>query len=162
MEFNGAHLHLLLNHVPILGVVAAAGLLTVALFVRRELLTKAALWILVVAGVVAVPVYLSGEEAEDIVEELGVAHAVIEAHEEAALMALIALGGLAVVALGFLWWARSRREVPRWVTGTMWLLALAGAYQAAVTAYLGGQIRHTEIRPPEVRQQLEASPGEGV
>lgn len=158
MELNAAHVHLLLNHVPILGAVTAAGLLTLALFFRRQVLTKASLWVLGVAGVVAVPVYLSGEEAEDIVEELGVAHAVIEAHEEAALLAVLGLGALALVALGTLWWLGHRREAPRWITGTMWVLALVGAGLAGWTAYLGGQIRHTEIRPPEVRQQLEASP----
>lgn len=163
MEFNAAHLHLLLNHVPILGAVAAALLLTLALFVRRQVLTKAALWFLAVAGVVSVPVYLSGEEAEDIAEELGAAHAVIESHEEAALLTLISLGALGLLALGFLWWTSHQYEVPRWVTGTMWVLAAGGAVLAARTAYLGGQIRHTEIRPPEVRQQLEgASVGEGV
>lgn len=163
MEFNAAHLHLLLNHVPILGAVAAALLLTLALFVRRQVLTKAALWFLAVAGIVAVPVYLSGEEAEDIVEELGAAHAVIESHEEAALLTLIALGVLGLLAVGFLWWTSHQYEVPRWVTGTMWILATIGAVLAARTAYLGGQIRHTEIRPPEVRQQLEeASGGENL
>jgi uncharacterized membrane protein len=163
MEFNAAHLHLLLNHVPILGAVAAALLLTLALFVRRQVLTKAALWTLAVAGVVSVPVYLSGEAAEDIVEELGAAHAVIESHEEAALLTLIALGALGLLAVGFLWWTSHQYEVPRWVTGTMWILASIGAVLAARTAYLGGQIRHTEIRPPEVRQQLEeASVGEDL
>lgn len=163
MEFNAAHLHLLLNHVPILGAVAAAILLTLALFVRRQVLTKAALWFLAVAGVVSVPVYLSGEGAEDIAEELGAAHAVIESHEEAALLTLIALGVLGLLAVGFLWWTSHQYEVPRWVTGTMWILAAGGAFLAARTAYLGGQIRHTEIRPPEVRQQLEeASVGEDL
>lgn len=157
MEFNAAHLHLLLNHVPILGAVAAALLLTLALVVRRQVLTKAALWFLAVAGVVSVPVYLSGEGAEDVAEELGVAHAVIEAHEEAALLALIALGALGLLAVGLLWWTSHLYEVPRWVTGTMWILAALGAVLAARTAYLGGQIRHTEIRPPEVRQQLEGA-----
>ncbi len=163
MELNAAHLHLLLNHVPILGAVVAALLLTLALFVRRQVLTKAALWFLAVAGVVSVPVYFSGEAAEDIVEELGAAHAVIESHEEAALLTLIALGALGLLAVGFLWWTSLQYEVPRWVTGTMWILATVGAVLAARTAYLGGQIRHTEIRPPEVRQQLEeASVGEDL
>lgn len=160
MELNAAHVHLLLNHVPILGAVAAAALLTLALFVRREVLTKAALWTLTVAGIVAVPVYLSGEEAEEIAEDLGVAHSVIESHEEAALVTVIALGSLGLLALGFLWWSSRQYEVPRWVTGLMWILAAGGAFLAGRTAYLGGQIRHTEIRPPEVRQQLESGSGE--
>ena len=159
MEFNAAHLHLLLNHVPILGAVAAAGLLTLAFLVRREVLTKAALWTLAVAGVVAVPVYLSGEQAEDIVEELGAPHAVIEPHEEAALITVIVLGALALGAIGALWWISHQRRVPRWLTGTMWVAAAIGALMAGRTAYLGGQIRHTEIRPPEVRQELESATG---
>lgn len=160
MEFNAAHLHLLLNHVPILGAVAAAGLLTLAFLVRREALTRAALWTLAVAGVVAVPVYLSGEQAEDIVEELGAPHAVIEPHEEAALITVIVLGVLGLGAIGALWWISHRRTVPRWLTGTAWVLAAVGAVLAGRTAYLGGQIRHSEIRPPEVRQELESASGE--
>lgn len=160
MELNAAHVHLLLNHVPILGAVAAAFLLTLAFFVRRELLTKAALWTLAVSGVVAVPVYLSGEEAEGIVEELGAPDAVIEPHEEAALWTVLVLGALALAALGLLWWLSHRRETPRWLTTSAWAAAMLGAVLAGRTAYLGGQIRHTEIRPPEVRQQLGAPDGE--
>ena len=155
MELNAAHVHLLLNHVPILGAVVAALLLTLAFLVRRELLTKAALWTLAVSGVVAVPVYLSGEGAEDVVEELGTPEAIIEPHEEAALWTVLVLGALALAALGLLWWLSHRRDTPRWLTTSAWAAAMLGAVLAGRTAYLGGQIRHTEIRPPEVRQQLE-------
>lgn len=160
MEFNAAHLHLILNQIPVLGAVIAAVLLTLALFFRREVLTKASLWALGVAAVVGVPVYLSGEEAEDIVEELGVAHAVIESHEEAALLTLIVLGVLGLAALGALAWLRGRRQVPGWLTGTMWVAALVAGFLSVRTAFLGGQIRHTETRPPEVQRQLEAAAAE--
>ena len=59
----------------------------------------------------------------------------------AALAVTIGLGVLSLVAFGrFL-----RRDVPRWAIATLFVLTLGASGLMAVTANLGGQIRHTEI-----------------
>jgi uncharacterized membrane protein len=143
---SAPHIHLILNHFPVVGAAAAAGLLTLAALMRRDVLARAGLWALVVSAAVAVPVYLSGEGAEDVVEELGVAEAVIEAHEEAALLALVALLVLGAVSASALWLYRRRRAVPRKLVVGLWVLSLGAGLLVARAANRGGEIRHTEIR----------------
>lgn len=143
---SAPHVHLILNHFPVVGVVAAAGLLTLAVLMRRDVLTRAGLWALAVSAAVAVPVYLSGQSAEEVVEEMEIAESVIEAHEEAALITLVALLVLGAVAASTLWLYRRRGRIPRKAAIALWVLSLGGAVLAARTANLGGEIRHTEIR----------------
>jgi uncharacterized membrane protein len=143
---NPAHLHLVLNHFPVVGTVTAVALLTLALVMKRSVLARAGLWALIVSGLMAIPVYLAGEGAEDVVEEVGVAHSVIEAHEEAALVVLVALLVLAALSAGVLWLHRHRAEIPRKLTIGVWVLSLVAGFLVVRLANLGGEIRHTEIR----------------
>jgi predicted RND superfamily exporter protein len=92
------------------------------------------------------PVYLTGEPAEEVVEHLpGVAESFIESHEDAAKFSLIltlATGALAFVALWFQKSESRRRLVNFGVMG----LATVAFLSLAYTANLGGKIRHSELR----------------
>jgi uncharacterized membrane protein len=140
-----AHIHLLSNHIPVLGTFFGLLLLLYGVLAEKQEVSRASLGLFVLSGLGAVVAYLSGEESEDVVEGLsGGAEAFIEAHEEAALIALVAgivLGVAALLVLVFL-----RKQTPRWATITMLVLALVTGGVMAWTATLGGQIRHTEIR----------------
>ena len=147
---NSAHIHLLLNHIPVLGTFLALALLLASLPRHNVPRTRSALWLLVVLGIVTVGVFLSGEPAEDAVEGLaGVSEPLIESHEEAALASTIALGTLATFAVSALLWFR-RRTLPRWVMLGSLAATMIVAGMMAWTANLGGQIRHTEIRGGDV------------
>lgn len=140
-----AHLHLLINHLPVLGTVFGILLLLYGMLAEKHEVTQASLGLFVLVGLGAVVAYLSGEGAEDVVEGLpGVAESIIETHEEAALIALVAaivLGVAALLVLVFL-----RKQTPRWAVVTTLVLALGTAGVMAWTANLGGQVRHTELR----------------
>jgi hypothetical protein len=143
---TAAHLHLVLNHAPLFGVVFAVLGLAWALVRSNDGVARASLGLLVLAGLLVVPVYLTGEEAEDIVEDqVGVSHDAIEAHEEAALGSAVAVGIVGLLGLALLVGFRGR-EVPRSMTGLMLVLALAAAGWIGYVANLGGQINHPEIR----------------
>ena len=144
---NGAHLHLLLNHLPVLGTLFGLGILAIALWRRNDTLRRTGLALLVLAGVTAGAAFLTGEPAEDAVEGK-VAGQAIEAHEEAAEAALWGAGILAVLSAGAL--LRWRREVPQAVAGGLLVGALATSGLMAWTANLGGRIRHPEIGAPSV------------
>lgn len=140
------HLHLLLNHIPVVGALFALLLFGAALLLRETVSTKFALSFTAALAAIAVAVYFTGGPAEEAVEKLaGVTERSIERHEESAELTTIAisiLGGLALVALIVF---RAKRP-PRWVSlaglvGTVAVSALMGW-----TANLGGQIRHTEIQ----------------
>ena len=55
-----SHLHLVLNHVPVIGSVIAFGLLLLAVLRRSADLRRAALEIVVLVGLFSLPAYLSG------------------------------------------------------------------------------------------------------
>lgn len=146
VEMNTAHIHLLLNHLPLLGTGFGVLLLVLALARRSDELRRVSLAVFVLAALSALPTYLTGEPAEEIVEHLaGVSKPIIDQHEEAAEGAAIALAILGAVSLAAL--VRFRRSaLPDWLAVSSLLLALVVAALMARTANLGGRIRHSEIR----------------
>jgi len=140
------HLHLLLNHFPVIGTVFGVLVLAAAVFRRNDEWLKVGLALFVVSAAAAVVVYLTGEPAEHAVEGLaGISDAVIERHEEAALVSMVALGVFGVAALATLVSTRATRA-PRWLGPVALALSLLPAALMGWTANLGGQIRHSEIR----------------
>ncbi len=143
---NAAHLHLMLNHLPLFAALFAGALIAVGSWRAHKALTDAGLVLAVVAALGAFAAVQTGERAEEIVEGLpAVAEATIESHEEAAEAAMfttVLLGALALTALALpLRMARTKH------------LATLGSLMLAVVAFglvgraanLGGMIRHTEI-----------------
>jgi uncharacterized membrane protein len=143
---NTIHLHLLLNHVPVIGAVLGLALLGVAYLRRSDELGKFALGAFAALGAVSVVVFLTGEPAEELIEKLpGFSEALTERHEEAALVATIVMGVVGFLSLIGLVVFRSR-TLARWVVPTALVLALGATAAMGYAANLGGQIRHTEIR----------------
>jgi hypothetical protein len=141
------HLHLMLNHIPVLGTFFGLALLAFALWRNSEELKKAALSTFVVVALFAIPVYLSGEPAEEAVHPLpDVSESVIEQHESAATVAFTGVLVLGVGALAGLLLFRRGKVVPAWFGSVMLGAALIVGGAMAWTANLGGQVRHTEIR----------------
>ncbi|HSE50394.1 MAG TPA: hypothetical protein VLA96_14400 [Terriglobales bacterium] len=140
------HFHLVLNHVPVIGMGIVLLLLVGALLRRSAELMRATLVLIVVLGLAALGAFFTGEPAEDGVEHLpGISKATISAHEEAAELALAAMETLAVIALlGLLMWAR-RPAVPGWFVTVIVLGAIVTSGAMGYTANLGGKIRHTEL-----------------
>lgn len=145
-----AHWHLIVNHLPVLGVPFGAGLLGIGLLFGRTTLQRAGLAVLVLAGLAAGAAYLTGEPAEHALETQSAAgsrpESLIEAHEEAALAAAIATGLLAVVAGVALWRLRRGALGRGWSAGAL-IMAMVTAVALAWVATLGGRISHPEIRP---------------
>jgi uncharacterized membrane protein len=141
-----AHIHLLLNHFPVIGIILATVLLAVAYAKTSSELTKVSLWGLAGLAVVSVIVFLTGEPAEESIEHLqGFSESVTERHEEFATVATIFVGALGAIAIGILAWLR-KAEVSRRLIGVVFVLSLAGSAMMGYTGLLGGQVRHTEIR----------------
>jgi uncharacterized membrane protein len=139
------HLHLLLNHAPVVGSVAAWLLLAGGLVFKSTAVMRAAFVAFAAAAVLAFAAVQTGERAEDEVENLeGVSEERIEEHEEAAELAAIALygiGGLSAIGLA----AFRRRRVPTWFAVLILVAGLAPVVLVARTSELGGRIRHPEI-----------------
>jgi uncharacterized membrane protein len=149
---NSAQIHLALMHVPVILSIAGLIMLTVSLLIKNTTLTKTSCSVIVVAGIGAVAVYLTGEGAEEAVEHLrGVSEAIISKHKEVAQWALISVVATGIIALiapfSFKWPA-----VTRISKVLVLLLSVATGGLMAQTAHLGGQIRHTEMRNSTIVQ----------
>jgi uncharacterized membrane protein len=143
---SSIHLHLLLNHVPVIGTVLGVLLLAVAVARRSDELGKVALWLFALLAGTSVLVFLTGEPAEELVEKLpGFSEALTERHEEAALVATIVMGLVGLFSLVVLA-VFHKRPLARWATPVAFVLSLGTAGVMGYAANLGGQIRHTEIR----------------
>ncbi|MBI2877083.1 MAG: hypothetical protein HYY20_09405 [Candidatus Tectomicrobia bacterium] len=87
---SSVQVHLLLNHILIVGLGIALLLLLLAEVRRGSGLAQAGWIVLITAAAFAVPTYLTGEAAEEAIKHLpGVAEELIETHEDRALIALI-------------------------------------------------------------------------
>ena len=156
-----AHLHLALNHVPVVGIPVAVLLLGIGMLRRSRELTRTAFWLLAGLALVTVFVYLTGEPAEEMVEGLaGVSEPVLEQHEEAALVATVATAIVGFTATIGLIWSRGGRPGPRRYAILILLLGLVATGVLGWTANLGGQIRHSEIRSAD-RSPMEDLSGGG-
>lgn len=140
------HLHLVLNHVPVIGTLIGVCLLAYAVLRRDDRLVRVCLGMFAVLAAVALVTFVTGEPAEEAVEGLaGVSESIVERHEEAALLATVALGVLGLLSLVSLLRFR-RATLPRQAALLLLAAALVPAGMMAWTANLGGQIRHSEIR----------------
>lgn len=136
----------MINHVPVIGTIGIALLALVAWMRRSPELLRTALLFAVANAVAAVPAYLTGDGAEDVVRRLpDVSRTLIDQHEDVALVATIAAVALGVAALIALLVFR-RRTPPRWLAGATLAAACVPIVFMGWAANLGGQIRHTEIR----------------
>jgi uncharacterized membrane protein len=144
---NWAHIHLLLNHLPVVGSIFGVLLLLFALLRKSEELKRVSLGVFVLTALLALPVYFTGEPAQKVVERLpGVTEPLIEEHEDAALFALLMAGATGVVALAGLILFRRAERLPGRLVGAVLVLSLATSGLMGWTANRGGRIRHTEIR----------------
>lgn len=144
---TAAHYHLALNHIPVLGSVFGTILLAYGLWRRQEPVQNLMLGFLAVIGAIAIPVYLTGEPAEEIVEGLaGVSHDAIEVHESWGQYAFIASIVTGVASLLVLTLRLVGRRLARWMIPGVLALSLVTTGIMVYTANLGGKINHEELR----------------
>jgi hypothetical protein len=154
---NATHLHLMLNHIPVLGTFFGLVLLVLAVWRKSEELKRIALGTFVTVALFSVPVYLTGEPAEDVVMPLAdVSESIIEQHEEAATIAFTGILILGACALAGLILFRGSKVIPIWFGSLALVASLIVSGAMAWTANLGGQVRHAEIRPGAATSTVSA------
>jgi uncharacterized membrane protein len=137
----------MINHFPVIGVLGALLVFGYGLVRKNDEVKLLGLGSFVLVGLSTIAVYFTGGAAEEVVKNLpGVTESYIGTHEELALLAFVLMELLGVVALGGLFLFRKSGALPKWYTALVLAIALAGAGVVSLTANLGGQIRHTEIR----------------
>ena len=147
-----AHWHVLLNHIPIIGLPIIAALLLWGLVRREDAVIRVALIgaILVAAGTWVVD--LTGDPANHDVRgaawyQKSVEHEHEEAGDRTNIIAIVS----GVLAAATLFLARRGRPFGRKLAFLVLAVLVVAAMAAAWTAWEGGKIRHTEfdqVSPP--------------
>ena len=143
---NPTHIHLVLNHFPIVGGIIGFLILTWSTISKNVALQKVAATVLVFMAVLAIPVFLTGEPAEHAVERLpGISESLIEAHEDAAKISFWLMMLTGVVALLALFMKTKNRDLSKNLLLATLFVSMVSTGAMAYTGYTGGKIRHTEI-----------------
>lgn len=144
---NLAHLHLMLNHFPILGALFGMGLLAYGIFAKNKSIQNAAYVLFVIIALISIPAFLTGEGAEEAVEHLsGVSENLIHEHEEWAEKAIWLMGFLGVLSLFSLFFSIKNKSGAKILSIITLVVSLATFGIMAQVGNIGGQIRHTEIQ----------------
>ena len=145
---NGAHLHLMINHFPVISLVISSAILAVALLRRSDEMTRIGAVLLVFVALITIPVYLTGEPAHEIVEHLpGASEDMLHAHEDVAVYAMILIEILGAAALIGLVAFRRALTLPSWFAPGLFVLSIVAMAVVGWTSSIGGQIMHPEARP---------------
>ena len=113
---------------------------------------------MIAAAVFTLPVYLTGQGTEEMIEKLpGISEGMIEEHEEMAKIGLIIIIITGVAALSALILKKKTSLLkPVLILCAVFSFASFGVF--AQTAHLGGQIRHTEIQNNSVASTKSENP----
>jgi len=144
---NGAHFHLVVNHLPIIFPVVGVIVMAIGLISKSEAVKRTAYLIFAIGALTAIAAMQSGEGAEEVVEKIrGVSENYIESHEETAetfsLLSYI-LGGTSILGL---WASFKQKTFSSGITMATLAFALVVLFFAKQTGTTGGEIRHPEIR----------------
>jgi hypothetical protein len=145
---NFSHLHLLLNHFPIIGTLIGLGLFLISLVGKNEDLRRAGLIIFAAMALLAIPTFFSGTGAQGAIKKLpGVSEALIERHQGAAMLALLFMEITGALSLVELWnsQGRSRLAGLNWSLSALLLFSIVTVGLMARVGTTGGDIRHPEI-----------------
>ena len=144
---NDAHLHLALNHFPIILPLLGLILMLSGIALKSEIIKRAAFFVFNCAALTCIAAYNTGEGAEEIVEEIqGIEEHYIEEHEEIAetfAILVYILGGISLIGLWANW---KKKSFSNLLTIATVLFSFVVLFIAKETGTTGGEIRHSEIR----------------
>jgi uncharacterized membrane protein len=143
---NWAHIHLVLTHIPVIGIGAIIAFLLVGKIRASREIEWASLQMFVALALLSIAVYLTGSPASHQMRELpGISRDTIHRHSSVADFAFGALEVLGALSLGALIKFRSTAAVPARIMSALLALAFVVLMMMIWTANLGGRIRHPEI-----------------
>ena len=147
MTLNFAHLHLLLNHFPIIGTSFALSLFLVSFFGKNQDLRRASYIIFAGVGLLAIPTFLTGSGAQAMLSgQPAISDALIQRHEGAAILSFWFVEITAALAIVGLWQTYRRSRPANWNLSAVLLFALLTMVLVARTGNTGGDISHPELR----------------
>ena len=140
------HLHLLTNHLPILGTAFGALVLFYGIITKSRHTKIAAYLVFIVAAIGGIITFSTGEAAEEAVEAIaGISETAMETHEDAAKFSIILIYIMGILSLiGAFITAKEYRFFRIFAIAAL-LVSVITLGSVATTGFLGGKIRHTEL-----------------
>ena len=146
------HLHLALNHIPVIGTPFLLGFLLWSWAREQAVTLRFCLWMFVVLAAASIAIKLTGDFAAEKARVLtGFDTSLIDQHEESADQATTGVFFMGIAAAVALFLSRGGRVPSKWSLGLVMFLALVTFALMVRTANFGGHIRHPEIRPGVVQ-----------
>lgn len=144
---NDAHLHLVVNHFPIIGTILGFGILITGIILKNNTVKNTAYVLFIVGAIFAAFSMGTGEGAEELVEDMpSIGKQIIHEHEEMAEKLAIVLYLLGILSLVGLLANLKNWKKANLVSYLACTIAAVGVFLAQQTGTTGGEIRHTEIR----------------
>ncbi|MDA1183350.1 MAG: hypothetical protein O2930_01735 [Acidobacteria bacterium] len=145
-DVTSPHLHLLMNHLPVIGTMVGLGLLLLAFLRRSDDLLRASLELFFLIALASLPVYVTGLAAQEaLLGRPDVSATAIAAHHNGALVAFAFVEITGAIAWLALWQRRRLTRPAGWTSPTIVVLAIVTLVLMAGAASAGGEIRHPEI-----------------
>jgi len=144
---NDAHLHLVVNHFPIIGTIFGLGILISGMILKNNSVKNTAYFLFIVSAIFAAFSMGTGEGAEEMVEDMPtVGKQIIHEHEEMAEKLATILYVLGVISLCGLFLNYKKHAKAKLVSFLAVIIGAVAVFLAQQTGTTGGEIRHTEIR----------------
>jgi uncharacterized membrane protein len=151
---NDAHLHMVVNHFPIIGTILGLGILIASIILKNKTVQNVGYCLFIIAAIFGAVSMSTGEGAEEIAENLPeVTHQIIHEHEEMAEKLIIFLYVLGVTSIVGLYFNLKKYSKASIVSYLVAIISLISVYLTKETGTTGGEIRHTEIRNDNGQQQ---------
>ncbi|APA00542.1 DUF2231 domain-containing protein [Flavobacterium commune] len=152
---NDAHLHMIVNHFPIVGPILGLLVLIGGLFFKNTPIKNTAYFLFITATVFTVFSMTTGEGAEEIVEDMPtIGHEIIHNHEELAEKFAIIMYLLGAVSVIGLITNIKKHSKANFFSYAILVISIVAVFFSTKVGTSGGEIRHTEIRPEKAFQNL--------
>jgi peptidoglycan/LPS O-acetylase OafA/YrhL len=152
---NWAHIHLVLTHIPVIGIGVVLAFLLAGLARRSRELKWVSLQMFVALALLCIAVYLTGSPASHQMREMpGISRETIHYHSSVADFAFGFMEVLGALSLGALVKFRNLGAIPARFMTALVALAFLVLILMIWTANLGGRIRHSEIGASNSARQI--------
>ena len=158
---NYEHLHLLLNHFPIIGMIIGVGLFLVSFVGKNKDLRRASYIVFVGIALITIPAFMTGFAAQAMLKGPGISDALVRRHESSALLSVWFVLITGAIALIGLWESHAKGQPARWNVAAVLVFSLLAVSLISRTGYTAGEIRHTEIRSAENQKAANPTIEEG-
>lgn len=144
---NEAHLHMVVNHFPIIGTILAIGILIAGLLSKNRSIINTSYVLFVIGAIFGILSMNTGEGAEELVDDMpGIGWKIIHEHEELAEKMALLLDILGVLSLVGFYFQYKKNAKEKLVSYIILLIGIASLFVIQKVGTSGGEIRHTEIR----------------